>query len=554
MTETLDPVTKTAVATTGADLVILAATVHTMDRPGVPPATAIAVNDGRILAVGDHADIRRLIGPRTEVLDAPGLVVTPGLVDSHQHPVLGLGQQRGVDLSAATDIASLQRLLAAESRRMASDEWLIGYGLDYEVFRAARPHRDLIDGATGGRPVWIWLADLHTVLLSTEAMRRANIAGPVDFADHAAVVADEHGVPTGELHEMSAIRLAHPVLPEASVAETARRLEDLFAAQNSFGLTGAHVLDFWPGTEELLTVLEDEGRLTSRLRVAPWVHPEDVAGSIAQAAELGERRRHLRTRWRAGAVKLFLDGTVDGGSAWLRAPDCHGESTRAQWLDPEQYTDAVHRAVRADLSCWTHAIGDAAVTHALDAYARAGRPATGRHRVEHLEVLHDADIARLVTLDVVASMQPTHMDWSQPDHSDNWSTRLGAVRCGQAWRYRDLIQAGVHVAFGSDWPIVDFDPRVVMAGARLRRPIDQPERPAYVPEQAIDARAALAAYTVAPARAAAEEAISGRIVAGFRADLTVFGADPLTCPAEDLRALPIAATVVDGEVVYQASA
>lgn len=251
-----------------------------------------------------------------------------------------------------------------------------------------------------------------------------------------------------------------------------------------------------------------------------------------------------------GAVKLFLDGTIDGGSAWLTHADCHGESTRSMWLDPHQYVDAVHKAVGAGLSCWTHAIGDAASRWALDTYEQAGKPAGGRHRIEHLEVLEDADIARFARLDVVASMQPTHMDWSQPDHSDNWSTRLGPDRCGRAWRHRDLLAAAATVAFGSDWPITDFDPRVVMAGAQLRRPVAEPGRAPYAADQAVTAMQALAAFTTGAARAAAEEDVAGRVATGHRADLTVFAGDPVYCPPDDLPRLPVAATVVAGRVVH----
>lgn len=175
------------------------------------------------------------------------------------------------------------------------------------------------------------------------------------------------------------------------------------------------------------------------------------------------------------------------------------------WLEPHQDADAVQKAVGAGLSCWTHAIGDAASSWALEAYEQAGRPTRRRHRIEHLEVLDNSDIPRFGRLDVVASMQPTHMDWSQPDHSDNWSTRLGPDRRNRPWRHRDLLASGATVAFGSDWPITDFDRRVVMAGAQLRRPVNEPGRAPYLADQAVSGLQALAAFTLGPAMAAAEE-------------------------------------------------
>jgi predicted amidohydrolase YtcJ len=220
------------------------------------------------------------------------------------------------------------------------------------------------------------------------------------------------------------------------------------------------------------------------------------------------------------------------------------------WLEPHQDADAVQKAVGAGLSCWTHAIGDAASSWALEAYEQAGRPTRRRHRIEHLEVLDNSDIPRFGCLDVVASMQPTHMDWSQPDHSDNWSTRLGPDRCNRAWRHRDLLAAGATVAFGSDWPITDFDRRVVMAGAQLRRPVNEPGRAPYLADQAVSGLQALAAFTLGPAMAAAEENVAGRVTPGRRADLTVFAGDPLICSPDELSQLPVAATVVAGRIVH----
>jgi predicted amidohydrolase YtcJ len=478
-----------------ADLVVLADKVRTLD-PTQPEACGVAARDGVIVAVGTHREVLDLAGSMTRVIDGPDLVVTPGLVDGHQHPLLGLEQNRGVDLSDVRDVEALRAALRTERTRLRDGDWLIGYGVNYDVFTAGcRMHRDLIDAAVAGNPAWLWLADVHTALLSSEALRQAGITGPVEFADHAEIVVDDRGLPTGQLHEMSAIRHAYRAVPPPDCEEMIRRLSDLFVAQNRAGLTGAHIMDLWPGTEEVLDRLEAEDRLSMRLRVAPWVSADSVADSVAAAADLRDRRDAASSLWTAGAVKLFMDGVIDSGSAWLSRPDCYGQSTQPQWLDPREYAVAVRLAVEAGLSCWTHAIGDAAVGYVLDAYADAGVPARGRHRVEHIEVLDDADVARFADLDVVASMQPTHMDWCRPDRSDNWSIRVGPDRQEQAWRYRDLADAGAAIAFGSDWPIAHFDPRVVMAGAQLRHPVSAPDQPAYLPQQAVNASQALQAFT-----------------------------------------------------------
>ncbi|MER5392691.1 amidohydrolase [Saccharopolyspora sp. NPDC002686] len=529
-----------------ADLVITGARVITMDGR---PASAVAVRDGRICAVGD--DVGDHIGRRTQVIDGSGRTVTPGLVDSHQHPVHGVADMRGLDLTGVVDLGELRAKLRAESARLARDEWLIAYGLEYNAFRPDWLHRKHIDDAIGDHPALLTLIDAHTALMNTRGLQQAGITGPVEFADRSEVVLDPDGTPTGELHETLAVRLGDSAVPPLEMDELARRVTDLHRAQNAVGITGAHMLDLaiWPGTDELFELLDERGDLTVRTVVAPWCLPGTVDDTLEIVQDLRNRPGRM---WRTGAIKFFLDGVIDGGSAWLCHPDSHGQGTAPVWREARAYAEAVQRAVDLGLPCWTHAIGDKAVSYALDTYAAAGRAAGGRHRIEHVELLQDADVTRFAELDVVASMQPTHMDWTLPDHSDNWSERIGEERCGRAWRYRDVLAAGGHVALGSDWPIAGYDPREIMAGARLRRPVAEPDRAPVLPEQALSAQQVLAGYTTEAAYGAGEEQVSGRIRVGMRADLAVFDGDPLTCAPEDLPELPVACTIVDGRIVHEA--
>ncbi|CRK57361.1 Exoenzymes regulatory protein AepA precursor [Alloactinosynnema sp. L-07] len=530
---------------TAADLVLRDATVHTMD-PARPVAGAVAVRAGRIIAVGDNVDEH--IGGRTEVVDGTGLTVTPGLVDSHQHPLMGIATRRG---GSALGLGTLDELLDLVRRTAATtpdDGWVIIDGVEYDaIVTLPDTPRALIDRAGGGRPAFLMLADCHNALMSTEALRQAGITGPIGFGDRSEIVVDEHGDPTGLLHEMSAVLLGNAAVPPQTLAETARGAADLFAAQAACGITGIHVPDLWPGTEAVLDELDQSGQLPLRVLLAPWALPDDVDGTIETVRALRRRPRG----WTVGAVKFFLDGTIDGGSAWLHHPDCAGESIRPFWTDVDRFERAARAVVDLGLPCFTHAIGDRAVSHVLDVYQRVGG---GRHRVEHAEVLADADVGRFHALDVVASMQPTHLDWILPDHSDTWSARVGPDRRAQALRCADIVAAGGRVALGSDWPIADYDPRVVMAGARLRRPAGARDRAPVGPEQALSPRQALAGYTTWAAYGAGEELIAGRIKEGARADLTVFGGDPLTLAADELVDLPVAMTIVGGRIAHRAEA
>ncbi|MDI2126020.1 amidohydrolase [Yinghuangia seranimata] len=533
-----------------ADLVIVDARVLTQD-PARPVATAVAVRDGRILAVGDDADVRPHIGARTEVVRAAGHTVTPGLIDCHQHPVLGSEMARGADLVGADTLDELRVRLAAHADTLGPDGWVVGYGGEYGAFAGTGVglHRDLIDEAVGGRPAFLWMSDAHSALMSTEGLRRAGITGPREFEDRAEIVCDDRG-PTGELHEQAATSLGHSAVPPMDGAELAARVEELFAQQAALGVTGVHVLDDGPGTAETLTALNTSGRLGMRVRWAPWCPPGAVDNLAQRISEL--RAAVGDGLLRLAAVKFFADGAIDGGGAWLHEPDCCGQSHRSQWKDVTRYADAVAIAAANGLPAWTHAIGDKAVAHTLDTYAHVPAPHGTRHRVEHAEVLQDAEIGRFAALDVVASMQPTHMDWSLPDHSDNWSTRVGPERCALAWRYGDILRAGGHVALGSDWPVAAFDPRRTLAGAQLRRPAGEPSRAAYGPEQAVSAGQALAGYTTEAAYAAGESTYAGQVKAGYHADLTVFADDPTRVTPDDVAQLPVAATLVAGRFTYRA--
>ena len=213
------------------------------------------------------------------------------------------------------------------------------------------------------------------------------------------------------------------------------------------------------------------------------------------------------------------------------APDTHGEGTAPFWPEPERMAQLIERFAQAGFQCATHTIGDAAVRFTLDAYRNAGAAPGVRHRLEHLETLPDDLVPAIAHAGVTASMQPVHLAAVKAD--GNWSQRLGPERAARGFRMRDLLDAGAVLALGSDWPVADADPRLGLAVARLRRLPQTPEELAFLPDQALTAHEALAGYTSAPAFAAGEEGVSGRIRVGMRADLTGLVADPVDAPAAD---------------------
>ncbi|MFF4171453.1 amidohydrolase [Streptomyces sp. NPDC001744] len=519
------------------------------------PETALAVSDeGRIAALGDDREIRALAGPATTVVDLGGAVVTPGLVDGHVHPVTGAELTHGLDLSYCSDLDDVREALAREVRTLERGAWLFGWGLDPNVFGGHPVGTAPFDSVLDGVPAFLLLFDAHSALASRRALELAGVDGPRTFDQASAeVVCDADGRPTGLLQEDAACELVERVAPRPTREESRRRLADALRAMAATGLTGGHAMDANGDSLALYEELDAAGELPLRLRVAPWCQPGTDADGVR---ELIERQGTGGALWRVAGVKLFMDGTIDNGTAWLERPDCHGESTHAFWPDPEAYTRIVGDLHRAGVATATHAIGDAAVRHVLDAVekARATGGAGVRHRVEHIETVPDDTLGRFAELGVVASMQPTHCcDFTRADHTDNWSRRLGEERASRAWRCRDLVDSGATVVLGSDWPIAPFPPLGVMAGARHRRPSRDLTQAPHGPEQALTPLEALRGLTTAPAYAAGEERGAGRIALGHRADLAVFAEDPLTTSATDLPDLPVLLTVLDGRITHRAA-
>ncbi|MFG2980241.1 amidohydrolase [Streptomyces sp. NPDC048258] len=521
-----------------ADTVLTGARVRTLD-PGRPEARAVAVSDGRIVAVGEESDVRDWRGPGTEVIDLGGATLTPGLTDAHSHPVWGIEMAEGTDLSAVRDLDQLRTALRAAEH---SGGWVVGYGLDHNAFGGRPVDRALIEDVLDGAPAFLRLYDGHSALASGAALSAAGITGPRAFGQRSEIVCDPQGRPTGHLVEHAAMGLVGALVPKPSSAERRARLVELLDAMAATGLTGAHVMDLGDGgVPALLATVEYEGHLPLRLNLAPWCMPGATDEELTELIELqGTGGRH----WRVGGVKFFMDGTVEGGTAWLEHADCHGQGTDAFWPDPAGYARAVRVLDAAGVRTATHAIGDAAVRHVLDTVASLGGQARMRHRIEHIETVPDDQLKRFAELGVIASMQPPHTAYTRADHTDEWSKRLGEDRAGRAWRCRDLRDAGAVLALGSDWPIAHYDARQVLVTARS--PLG-----AAAAGPALTGLMALEGMTSHAALAAGEQRVAGRIAPGCRADLTAFVLDPVTAPPDELAEAPVRLTMSGGRITYQ---
>ncbi|MBY4039246.1 amidohydrolase [Rhodococcus fascians] len=509
-----------------------------------PTAQAVAVHGDRVLAVGATEDIMELRSSETTVIDLAGGTLTPGWVDAHTHVVQGALMSLGVDFNRCETLDDVRQTLRDA---VPVEGWIRGWGLNHNVFGGRAPNFAAI-AESGTIPVLIRMYDAHSSLANQAALDLAGVTGRESFAHGVARVAvDDEGKPTGHLLEEAAIHLVEGVAPEHNPDSAKSLLQGVTEEMASVGLTGCHVMDDLPGTVDMIRAL-DQDDAGLRFWVYGWVQPDHPEGRIDELAELVHGT--AGARWRYAGAKLFMDGTIEGGTAWLCHPDLYGDSTLPSWTDPERYADVIRKLSARGVSTATHAIGDAAVHHTVRTLAALKDGV--RHRLEHLETACSEDLAAIAkATDLATSMQPTHCTrYTRADEADDWSQRMGRDRIDRAWPVAELLDLGVTVALGSDWPVADFDPRIVMADARLRRPADRPDDAPRQPRQAISARQALDGYTTHPASAAGLTDGTGSIVVGGPADFTAVDGD-LWGPADTLPELPIIATVVGGTVVYQ---
>jgi predicted amidohydrolase YtcJ len=339
------------------------------------------------------------------------------------------------------------------------------------------------------------------------------------------------------------------VLPAETPQARRARLHEVLQSMATAGITSGNAMDFEADSGELVAALEDSGELPIRLRFAPFCLPGHGRDQLDHIVEL--QRRGGR-RWQVDGVKFMIDGTIDGGTAWLEEPDTHGESTAPFWPDPQEYRDAVKYLAGHGVPTVTHAIGDAGIRYALQTLSSIPRLASGvRHRIEHIETLPGELVGAFARHGVAASMQPTHCThYTRADQTDNWSSRLGRDRANRAFRTRDLRESGAVLALGSDWPVAPFDPRAIIADAQLRRRAGHTDEQPICPEQSLTAQMALEGYTTHAAIAEGKGRTAGRIAVGYRADFTAFAADPLSAPADEFADAPVVSTVVAGQIIH----
>jgi len=540
-----------------ADILLLRGRVWTAEA-NPAWAEALAVRDGRVVAVGTTSEVETLRGPKTEVIHLGGRLVLPGFEDAHLHLIDGAISLDRVDLADLPDLPRIQSRIKEWARAHPHQPWILGGGWAYGSFPGGLPTRQQLDAVVASRPALIESYDVHTAWANTRALALAGITRTSKDPEGGVIVRDpKTGEPTGVLKEKPAVDLVRLKVPLPGPGERYQSLLKGLRLLNSLGITSVQDAGLLSPGEDVdadLAMLDRarrEGRLSVRVAAAIHLEPGKTEATVAHAKKLAARYRDAMLR--VVGVKLFVDGVIESKTAAMLEPYAGDTASGSPNWTPEALNEAVTAADREGLQAWLHAIGDLGVRMALDAHEAALR-ANGRldrrGRIEHLETLDPSDYARFKPLGVIASMQPLH---ANPDQNalSVWAGNLGSARASRAWSWAALEKAGARLAFGSDWPVVTPSVMRGLYCAVTRKTKDGTPPGGWLPQHAITLESALRHYTIDAAYAAFGEAQRGSLEVGKRADLVVLSEDVFKGPPETMLKARALLTLMDGKPVFR---
>ncbi len=495
-------------------------------------ASAVAVKDGVILALGEEADIKCFVGPGTRIFDLEGRAVLPGFSDAHIHG-LALGRSLGwADLSGARSISELVEALKAHAARLRAGDWIVGFGWDHEKLEERRPpdKRDL-DRVSAERPVVVFRKCYHLCAVNSAALKALGRERLAELFASGEALLGPDGEPTGILVErgLEAVREVMPKLDKRGTLEAVRRaIEEAL----SKGLTCLHWIVEGPEELSAIMALRASGQLKIRLYLLFPPHMLEHLLALGLRSGFGDP-------WvRIGGLKLLLDGSLGARTAYLREPYADDPDNRGRLLYSEgELRELALKAHETGLQLAIHAIGDGAIELVLKVLAELpGGPGRMRHRIEHASVLDPGLIKAMASLGVVASVQPHFII------SDFWvEERLGPSRARWVYPFKSLLKAGVVLAAGSDAPVEPVDPLKGLAAA-----VGEVQRP----EERLSLWEAVGAYTYGPAYASFQEGAAGSLGPGKMADFTVLSCGPDELKPDSLPDVRVDATFVFGRLAY----
>jgi hypothetical protein len=539
------------------DLILRNGRIYTSD-PQHPWAEALAIRGTKIAAIGSEADVAKLKGPRTRVIDLAGRMAMPGIIDSHIHFLSGSLSLGQIFLDDARSAEEIQRRVKEYAAKHPDKKWLIGRGWNYDLFApSGLPTKEIIDAVERGRPVVLENYDGHSYWVNSKALELAGINRSTPDVKEGEITVGiivrdpATGEATGVMKER-AQRLIDNVIPPFSREEKLAALRDGLRLANQHGLTST--LDANSSIEEmeLYAELHRRGELTVRMTLSQGMEPK-LTPKVLNRYETARRR--FQGEWvRAGVIKAYMDGVIESHTAAMIEPYADDASLRgSRNYTPEQFNELVRELDRRKFHVITHAIGDLGIRTALDAYelaAKSNGPRDRRFRIEHIENIHPADIPRFGKLRVIASMQPLHA-YPGPNLEAIWGRNVGPARIPNSFPWQNIAKGGTKLNFGSDWPVVTLDPFEGIQNAVTRQRMDGTPAGGWVPEQRVSLDQAMAAYTRDAAWGQFEENIKGMLTPGKLADVIVLSQDLFKVSPLDIHKTKVVLTVVGGKIVHE---
>lgn len=529
-----------------ADLVVTNARVYTSDD-NRPTAQALAVREGRIVFVGSERGALALVGPRTERLDLGGKTVLPGIVDAHAH-LLNLGQAlRTVDLVGTRSYEEVVARVTERARTLPAGTWIRGRGWDQNDWADTRfPTHQALSRAVPNHPVYLTRVDGHAALVNAKALDLAQVTAATRDPDGGRFVRDSAGNPTGVLVD-AAQGIVGRAIPATSKAELREQTLVAIAEANRWGLTGIHDAGVGPEGIDVYQELAREGRYNLRNYVMIRANDSILDAFMRRGPQNGLFNGRLWLR----SIKITADGALGSRGAALLEPysDDPG-NTGLITAAPERIKSVAVRALKAGFQVNVHAIGDRANRMVLDQFEAALREvpvADHRFRIEHAQILTYQDIPRFAKLDVIPSMQGSHQT------SDMYwvPARLGWSRAQGTYAWRSLLNTGVVIPNGSDFPVEAVNPLISFKAFVTRQDAEGFPAGGWFPAQRTSRAEALLSITLWPAYASFMEQDAGSLTAGKLADFVVLDKDVMTIAPEEILTANVVMTVLGGKAVYR---
>jgi predicted amidohydrolase YtcJ len=536
-----------------ADLVLTNGTIYTVDNAR-PHASALAVRGGRVLFVGSDAEARVLAGPSTQVIDLHGATVVPGIVDAHAH-LLGLGNKLArVDLVGSKSYDEVVSRVKAWSKDVKPGVWIQGRGWDQNLWPTKQfPTHEALSRAFPNNPVVLTRIDGHAVLANAKAMELARVTAATADPSGGRIVKLPSGAPSGVFVD-NANDLIERAIPAASRADDRKAILAAIADANKMGLTGIHDAGESAETIGIFEELAKAGNYNLRNYVM-LSDPGEPGSPAAQRNPYIQRGPqsalydgHLWIR----AIKLYADGALGSRGAALLAPYSDEPSNSGLLVSKPEHIEAwAETALRRGFQVNVHAIGDRGNRIVLDAFEAALKKvpkADHRFRIEHAQVISPQDIPRFARLGVIPSMQATHqtsdMGWAQ--------SRVGPQRIRGAYAWRSLLNTGVVIPNGTDFPVEQVNPLLTFHAAVTRQNPSNLPAGGWYPEQKMTREEALQSMTIWPAYAGFQESILGSLTPGKYADFVILDRDIMRVPDSEILGTRVVSTWIGGKRVYEA--